>query len=286
MADRSPPTTPRARAWTSTLPKAAASTGPASTGNPSASEVSWHSSSLCAPPPTRCTTSTSRPESRSASDQPPHDKQARDCPQCSGRPVLDPWVGPDRSGGMTRRCARACRRAAGTPGSSGSMTAAEGRRAAAASRSRSSSSTARPAPVARCAAHSCSSHSPITLRRYRTVAVDADLVGEVRRPALLGEHRLIELHADQGPGAAGDVGEPFAGGRARRPPPMPCRASRPRSRGSVQQVRSRRARPASDSPAGSPGRRISGGNRLAGTPTLLQQVGGPGSGRGRRAGAS
>ena len=44
-------------------------------------------------------------------------------------------------------------------------------------------------------------------------AVDAALVGEVRRPARLGEHRCVELDADQRPGAAGDVGEPGRVGR-------------------------------------------------------------------------
>ena len=39
-------------------------------------------------------------------------------------------------------------------------------------------------------------------------AVHAALVGEVRLPAVLGEHRRVELHADQAPGAAGDVAEP------------------------------------------------------------------------------
>ena len=43
---------PSARACTSTLPSAVASTGPASTGSPHASAVSWQSSSLRAPPPT------------------------------------------------------------------------------------------------------------------------------------------------------------------------------------------------------------------------------------------
>ena len=60
-------------------------------------------------------------------------------------------------------------------------------------------------------------------------AVDAELVGEVGRAAVLGEHRLLELHADQRPGAAGDVGEPVGRRRARRRRPRRCRATRPRS---------------------------------------------------------
>ena len=43
--------------------------------------------------------------------------------------------------------------------------------------------------------------------------VDAALVGEVGPAARLGEHRRVELDADQPPGAAGDVAEP---GRRRR----------------------------------------------------------------------
>ena len=44
IAARSGRSAPSARAWTSTLPSAAASTGPASTGRPQASAVSWQSS--------------------------------------------------------------------------------------------------------------------------------------------------------------------------------------------------------------------------------------------------
>ena len=44
-------------------------------------------------------------------------------------------------------------------------------------------------------------------------AVDARFVAEVGGPAGLGEHRLIQLHPDQGPRAAGDVGEVAARGR-------------------------------------------------------------------------
>src|ERR1035437_4146786 len=47
---RSPRISPRARACTRTLPSAVASTGPAMTGRPQASAVSWHRSSLRLPP--------------------------------------------------------------------------------------------------------------------------------------------------------------------------------------------------------------------------------------------
>ena len=42
--------------------------------------------------------------------------------------------------------------------------------------------------------------------------VDPELVGEVGDPSGLGEHRGGELEADEGPRAAGDVGEPLGGG--------------------------------------------------------------------------
>src|SRR2546423_10122463 len=54
---RSPGAAPRARAWTSTLPKQVASAGPAITGRAVASALSWHHSALPGPPPTICTTS-------------------------------------------------------------------------------------------------------------------------------------------------------------------------------------------------------------------------------------
>src|SRR5262245_56527050 len=60
---RSPGTAPSARPCTSTLPRAAASTGPATTGRPHASAVSWHSRWFRAPPPTIWTVSTCRPVS-------------------------------------------------------------------------------------------------------------------------------------------------------------------------------------------------------------------------------
>ncbi len=47
-----PETSPTARAWMSALPIAVASTGPALTGRPVRSAVSWQSSALWEPPPT------------------------------------------------------------------------------------------------------------------------------------------------------------------------------------------------------------------------------------------
>ena len=63
---RSGRSAPSARPCTRTLPRAAASTGPASTGSPQASAVSWQSSSFCEPPPTTWTTSSGAPASAAA----------------------------------------------------------------------------------------------------------------------------------------------------------------------------------------------------------------------------
>ena len=60
-------------------------------------------------------------------------------------------------------------------------------------------------------------------------------------PAVVGEHRLVELEADQPPGAAGDVREVAGPRRARRRPPRRCRASRPRSPAAGRAARARRA---------------------------------------------
>ena len=63
----SPRSSPAARACTSTLPSAVASTGPASTGSPARSAVRWQSSSLSEPPPTMWIVRTSTPPMRPAS---------------------------------------------------------------------------------------------------------------------------------------------------------------------------------------------------------------------------
>ena len=51
-------TAPAARACTSTLPRAVASTGPANTGRPVRSAIAWQSRAFWLPPPTTCTTPT------------------------------------------------------------------------------------------------------------------------------------------------------------------------------------------------------------------------------------
>ena len=65
MSDREP-SSPAARACTSTLPRAVASTGPASTSRPVTSAVSWQSSALRAPPPITLMVLISRPEAASS----------------------------------------------------------------------------------------------------------------------------------------------------------------------------------------------------------------------------
>ncbi len=79
-------------------------------------------------------------------------------------------------------------------------------------------------------------------------AVDAALVGEVGEPRVLGQHRLVELEADQRPGARGDVGGAARRRRARRPPRRRCRASRPRSPGRRRAGRRARATSGSSGP--------------------------------------
>ena len=121
----------------------------------------------------------------------------------SGSRVEDRLVGlPARRG----RSARACRPGGRNTGSSGSIRGPPGGSAAAAT-SRSVRSRSRPAQAP----------GPQRLRQQPQAhdvaqvadgAVDAALVGEVRAPALLGQHRRVELDADQPPGAAGDVAEP------------------------------------------------------------------------------
>ena len=98
---------------------------------------------------------------------------------------------------------------------------------------------------------SLSSQVPITLREEPDRAVDAALVGEVGRPRLLGQHRLVELEAGEGPGAERDVRRVVGLHRARRPPRTRCRASRPRPRARRPPTRS--ATWGSRSPTTSPG---------------------------------
>ena len=159
-----------------------------------------------APPPTMCTTSTV------AAGEPLRRRATR--PRwASGEAVQDaahhlrrvvPATGWPVSPAGLRRCGRACRPAAGRPGRRGRRRRANGRQPAAASQQRVRSTSAR-RPQARMALlQQPQAHD---VAQVADGAVDADLVGEVGPPALLGQHRGVELDADQRPGAAGDVGE-------------------------------------------------------------------------------
>ena len=86
-------------------------------------------------------------------------------------------------------------------------------------------------------------------------AVDPALVGEVGRPALLGQHRCVQLHADQRPGAGGDVGRVIGRPSARRPPPTPCRASRRPPHRAADGAEIGRRRPRAAGRCADPGRR-------------------------------
>ena len=94
-------------------------------------------------------------------------------------------------------------------------------------------------------------------------AVDAELVGEVGRAGRLGEHRSVELEPDEGPGAAGDVGEALGGG-----------GHRDHRGGGV--VRSDRGDlGASVGGAASGARRLDRGQSVGGDAEPIEQVGGP-----------
>ena len=90
-------------------------------------------------------------------------------------------------------------------------------------------------------------------------AVDPGLVGEVGGAALLGEHRPVQLEADQRPGPAGDVREVVARRPAPRRRPTRCRASRPSTPAPTRAARRPRAR----GPAARPGRAAAGAGVLS-----------------------
>ena len=101
-----------------------------------------------------------------------------------------------------RRSAPACRPAAGTRGSSASTTVRSG----SAVRPPPASSGAPGPSVAPRAQGLLEQPQAHHVAQVADRAVDAALVGEVRRAAArLGQHRRVELDADQRPGAAGDV---------------------------------------------------------------------------------
>ena len=168
------------------------------------SAISWHSSAFWAPPPTTWTT---RDACARTGRRAPATARANASARLStmlrtrrGRPTRRRRGRARRS---TPRSGPACRRAAGTAGP-GRRRPCTGPAYGGGLASSGARSSARPrAP--RCAASRESSQVPITLVRNRIAAVDAALVGEVRVPGGLGQHRLLELDPDQPPGAAGDV---------------------------------------------------------------------------------
>jgi hypothetical protein len=142
------------------------STGPATTGRPVASAVSRQSSALRAPPPTTCTTSTWWPDSRTVA------RTARRYASASeSRTQRVTATGPSGTGWPVRRAAAAIR-AGMSPGGAkaGSSTSTTVRSAGASAAAASSTARSTSSPRSRQLRRlSWSSHSPATLRRYRTV---------------------------------------------------------------------------------------------------------------------
>ena len=254
----SEPSSPAARACTSTLPSAVASTGPASTSRPVTSAVSWHSSSLRAPPPitwmVRIVAARRRPRAA----------RARACTCARARRRSSARVSPRR---RARAPAQASAISAGMSpprrkrSSSGSNSGTSSRRLARGRLQR------RRSPASQTRAHSCSSHRPMTFLSSRIVpSTPRSLVSAASR-----EHRAVELEAEQRPGAGredrgvlvaqrrGDVGR---GGVVRgdgvdRRVDLVVREHRPEQRAGLDQRRRTAC-------AGSPSRSISSQRPLAG----------------------
>ena len=192
----SEPSSPAARAWTSTLPSAVASTAPTTTSRPVTSAVSRHSSSLRTPPPIAWTHVIVAP----GDGLEPLEHEA----------VLAGERDEDRARGLAavarlalagcarrpRRSAPACRRARGTRRRRGRTA---GRRPGAASASRWTLGE-RQVPGARALLLEPQAHDVLQQPRR---AVDAALVRQVRRARGVGQHGLGQLDAEQAPGAAG-----------------------------------------------------------------------------------
>ena len=207
MAARSGRSTPRVRAWTSTLPSAEASAGPASTGSPHASAVSWQSRSLRAPPPTTWTTATSRPARAAACAHVPAVGQRQAVEDAAGdleRGERDRLAGlagerhEARGHGVVRGAGRQQPRVVDVDD--------RAQRRGVRQRLQQARQVG--------AWHAGVGPGPQRLRQHPQPdhvleeadgAVDAALVGEVGGPGRLGEHRLVELEADERPGARGDV---------------------------------------------------------------------------------
>ena len=222
---RSPASNPWARAWTRTLPSAVASTGPAMTGSSQASAVSWQSSLLRAPPPTRWTTSIRRPASRVGVADRPRERageaveDAADELRAGRRAGLRPrWTQAAEIAGrhVARRqedgVVRVDRRPAG-------------RQLAGRDQQR--------RQVLRRALELPGSERLLEQPQAHHVAqvadpvVDPALVGEVRGPALLAQDRAARARRRPATTSRRRCRRTIGRRPGRRRPPTPCRASRP-----------------------------------------------------------
>ena len=206
-ASRSPDTKPWARACTSTLPIAVASTGPASTGRPVASAVSWQSSVFCDCRRPRC----GRPTRRRPLSSRAVSHRAR---ERLGEALEDAAheLGPGTRA-PARPCAanQAAMRAGMSPGARNRGSSASNTRHGARDGRRLRQQRRRGRCVSPSRSHSrtdsLSSHSPMTLCRKRTRPSTPPSLVKFASAARLGEHRALELDADEPPGSARDVGE-------------------------------------------------------------------------------
>ena len=161
---RSPARRPCARAWTSTLPRAVASTGPATTGQPAGVGRQLAEERVRAPPPTRWTTSTDRPDRRAASPdgRRVRRREAVEDAADERRPGRPAAAGPARG---TRPSIRAGMSPGGrNAGSFGSIDRPAGRQLGRGRRAGAGSCSGAPAR-SQVRSDSWSSHRPITLRR-------------------------------------------------------------------------------------------------------------------------
>ena len=250
-------TAPWARAWTSTLPSAVASTGPASTGTPAASAVSWQSSCVL----------------RAAADD--VDRRRRRVPASVGRPLDGPGV---RRRPASRGCSAVV--SAGGHGRAARPRAAirvghaarrdERRvvdvddRTAGGQLGGRGEEVVEVVALATPAWHSCSSHSPPTLRRKRVRPSTPPSLVKLAARAASVRTGAGELEADERPRAAGDVGEAVGrGGDADDGRGGVVRADRRTTGGARPAVARRAPRPvARAAAAGRPGCRAGRAARL------------------------
>ena len=253
---RSPSIAPSPRAWTSTLPTAVASTGPATTGSSHASAVSWQSSVFRAPPPT-----IARRRSTDPTGAPPHATArayaAPGCRGCSGpsRPdVGHRTVGP--STGLLDP-APACHPAAGRPASSGSIDGPPGGSAAAAPRTRQDPPACPRAPMSRMRLLEQPETHDVAQVADPPVRRRASFVNSSTRLVLGQDRRARARRPTSDHVPARDVGEPIALGRhpddRRRRVVRPDRGTRTVDDRPVVVATSSRNRPIT-----SPGRAASG----------------------------